>query len=174
MRRRTQAGKIERLGDVLGQALKKRKISLNLPLNRSLNPDEKRIAAAWATAVGARIAAHAIPDRLNRGTLFVKVSDSVWMQQLHFLKQDILGKINHPAAGITVANIHFSLGRMPDSPARGRIPATASHSLKARDRKMIEENTASIADPELRDILKKVMTREISRRRLMEAKKINR
>jgi hypothetical protein len=33
---------------------------------------------------------------------------------------------------------------------------------------MIEENTASIADPELRDILKKVMTREIARRRLRE------
>jgi hypothetical protein len=118
--------------------------------------------------VGARILAHARPEKLQRDTLFVRVSDSVWMQQLHFLKQDILGKINHLLDGKTVKNIHFSLGEVPP-PAAGSKPAPAdTRPLKARDRKMIEENTASIADPELRDILKKVMTREIARRRLRE------
>jgi hypothetical protein len=171
MRRRTRAGKIESLGDVLGKILKKRKISLNLPLNRSLNPEDKRITAAWNKAVGDRIAAHTNPDKLQRGTLFVKVSDSVWMQQLHFLKQDILGKIKQQLDGTAVQNIHFSLGKIPLPPAGHELPPEASYSLKARDRKMIDENTASIADPELRDILKKVMTREISRRRLREEKK---
>ncbi len=168
MRRRTHAGKIESLGDVLGKILKKRKIFLNLPLDRSLNPEDKRITAAWNKAVGARIVAHASPDKLQRGTLFVKVSDSVWMQQLHFLKQDILGKINPLPDGTTVKNIHFSLGKTPVSPTGDKLPPAASSSLKARDRKMIDENTAAIIDPELRDILKKVMTREITRRRLRE------
>jgi hypothetical protein len=171
MRRRTHAGKIESLGDVLGKILKKRKISLNLPLDRSLNPEDKRITAAWHKAVGARIAAHASPEKLQRGTLFVKVSDSVWMQQLHFLKQDILGKINPLPDGTAVKNIHFSLGKMPAPPAGNESPPVVPYSLKARDRKMIDENTASIADPELKDILQKVMTREITRRRLREEKK---
>ena len=161
MRRRTHAGKIESLGDILGKILKKRKISLNL--------EDKRLTEAWNKAVGDRISAHARPDNLQRDTLFVKVSDSVWMQQLHFLKQDILEKINQLLDGRTVKNIHFSLGNTPALPPGGdKLPGAASYSLKARDKKMIEENTASIADPELRDILKKVMTREITRRRLRE------
>lgn len=164
MRRRTHTGKIERLGDILGSVLKKRKLSLNL----SGDPEVKRLREAWDKAVGARILAHARPEKLQRDTLFVRVSDSVWMQQLHFLKQDILGKINHLLDGKTVKNIHFSLGEVPP-PAAGKEPVPAdTRPLKARDRKMIEENTASIADPELRDILKKVMTREIARRRLRE------
>lgn len=168
MRRRTQAGNIESLGDILGKVLKKRKISLNLSLNR----EDKRLTAAWNKAVGNRIAVHTRPDKLQRDTLFVKVSDSVWMQQLHFLKQDILGKINQLLEGKTVTNIHFSLGKTSPLPAtEDKLPGAARHSLKARDKRMIEENTASIADPELKDILKKVMTREISRRRLREEKK---
>jgi len=163
-RRRTHTAKIERLGDILGNVLKKRKLSLNL----SLDPEFKRLTAAWNKVVGDRIVAHTRPEKLQRDTLFVSVSDSVWMQQLHFLKQDILGKINQLLDGKTVKNIHFSLGVVPP-PAAGNKPAPDDiRPLKARDRKMIEENTAAIADPELRDIVKKVMTREIARRRLRE------
>lgn len=160
MRRRTHAGKIESLGDILGKILKKRKIPVHL--------EDKRLTAAWNKAVGVRIAAHTSLDKLQKDTLFVKVSDSVWMQQLHFLKQDILGKINQLLDEITVRSIHFSLGKMPVPPAGDKLPPAIVSSLKARDRKMIEENTASIEDPELREILKKVMTREIARRRLRE------
>ena len=166
-RRRTHTAKIERLGDILGNVLKKRKLSLNL----SLDPEFKRLTAAWNNVVGDRIVAHTRPEKLQRDTLFVSVSDSVWMQQLHFLKQDILGKINQLLDGKAVKNIHFSLGDVPP-PAAGNKPAPDDiRPLKARDRKMIEENAAAIADPELRDIVKKVMTREIARRRSREEKK---
>src|SRR5574340_236836 len=154
MRRRTHTGKIERLGDILGNVLKKRKLSLNL----ALDPEVRRLAAAWHQAVGERIAAHARPEKLQRDTLFVRVSDSVWMQQLHFLKQDILEKINQLLVGKEVKNIHFSLGDV-SPPAAAQGPTLAdTRPLKARDLKMIEENTASLTDPELRDILRNVMT----------------
>jgi hypothetical protein len=40
--------------------------------------------------------------------------------------------------------------------------------LKTRDKKMIEKSLAVIADKELQDILKRVMTKEITRRRMIE------
>ncbi|MDO8785420.1 MAG: DUF721 domain-containing protein, partial [Syntrophales bacterium] len=111
---------------------------------------------------------------LKGTTLFVKVSSSVWMQQLHFLKEEIIEKINQALGGTTIKNIFFSIGEIHSAPLKGeeKQPVSmASHLLKDRDRKMIEESIAFLPDQELREILKRVMTKEISQRRFMENQK---
>jgi hypothetical protein len=93
------------------------------------------------------------------------------MQQLHFMKQDILEKFNHLHQQEPVSNIFFTFGEITASAAIKEAPlfsADEMPALKARDKKMIEKSLAAIADEELRDILKRAMTKEISRRRLME------
>nr|MBF0223356.1 DUF721 domain-containing protein [Desulfobulbaceae bacterium] len=47
----------------------------------------------WDIVLG-ELASHAQPDIIRDNTLWVKVSDSVWMQQLQFEKQTIIEQIN--------------------------------------------------------------------------------
>jgi hypothetical protein len=48
--------------------------------------------------------------------------------------------------------------------------AAGKYLLTQRDKKMITRCTTSLADPELAEILKRVMEKEITRRRILEAK----
>lgn len=166
MRKRTHYTKLQRLEDVLQATLKRRKIFLNF--------EDKHFIPIWNKAVGPRIAAQSRPGNLKGETLFVKVSSSVWMQQLHFLKGEIIEKINQSLGGGKIKNIYFSIGEIPSPPLKGgeELPfLMEKHFLKNRDRKLIEESIASLPDQELREILKRVMTKEISRRRFMENQK---
>lgn len=162
MRKRTRPGKLQRLGDVLEKVLKKQAVPL--PCR------DQELIKTWRQAVGPQVAAQTFPDRLRRETLYVRVSTSVWMHQLQFMKQDILPRINALLKAREVKSLHFSLGEIPPLPTSpGDAPPERAVRLKARDRKMIEESTARLRDPELRDIFRRVMVKEISRRRLKES-----
>ena len=62
--------------------------------------------------VGAVIARNAQPEKIRNGTLFVKVSSPVWMQQLQFMKEMIASKLNQRLKGEIVKNIFFMVGRI--------------------------------------------------------------
>ncbi len=166
MRRRAALKKPEPLGQVLQKALKKRKVPIDL--------EERRILSFWDRSVGPQIAAQTCPSHLKGKTLFVTVSTSVWMQQLSFLKPDIIGKFNALAQRAVIGNIFFSLGRITRPSAEPpELPPFPEGSpvLKQRDRQMIAECTESIADEELRAILQRVMTKELTHRRIVEVGK---
>ncbi|MEN6469205.1 MAG: DciA family protein, partial [Smithella sp.] len=111
------------------------------------------------------------PDGWREGTLFVKTTSSVWVQQLHFMKEDIRQKINDLSRKQTVKEIMFTVGYNP-APENAGQSATGAPKivLRERDKKMIAECTGALADQELAEIVKRVMKMEISRRRLREAK----
>jgi hypothetical protein len=68
-----------------------------------------------------------------------------------------------------IKDIYFSLGVIPKNEENFTFPE--QHSLNERDSKMIRESVASVSDKELSDILKRVMTKEIIRRRMKEKQK---
>ena len=83
--------------------------------NIFFDSEEQRLLEVWQKAVGPQISVQTRPDRLKRNTLFVKVSSSVWMQQLHILKQEIIEKINQLLGKELIKNIHFSIGDIPST-----------------------------------------------------------
>lgn len=165
MRRRTQAKKLQHLGDILQLAMKRRGIALNL--------ESQRIARAWDNAVGARIAAQTRPDQIRRDVLFVRVSSSVWMQQLHFLKREIIEKVNRTLGEEVIGNLYFTIGDVsPRRPSRAETaPTPQVQPLREREKKMVEKWVSSVADAELRDILTRMMTSAITRRMLLKDRK---
>ena len=163
MRKRYQSAKLQQIGDILQRALKKRQIPLQI--------DDRRLREAWVQAVGPRIAAQTQPDAIKRTVLFVKVANSVWMQQLHFMKREILEKFNHLRPDNPVKDIFFAIGKVTVPVTEKKdlfFIADQTPALKTRDKKMIEKSLAAIADQELQDVLKRVMTKEITRRRSIE------
>jgi predicted nucleic acid-binding Zn ribbon protein len=161
MRKRARLKPLQPIGDILLTVLKKRGMAAKL--------EENALCKFWPRAVGAQIASQTQPDALRAGTLFVRTTSSIWVQQLHFLKEDIRGKLNGLAGTTAVKDIIFTVGHIPAPlAARTQTLAEARTFLKERDRKMIDLSTRDLADRELADILKRVMEKEISRRRRME------
>ncbi|MCE5264976.1 MAG: DUF721 domain-containing protein [Deltaproteobacteria bacterium] len=165
MRRRAAQPKPEIIGEILRKVLKKR----NIPHDST----DRRLIDLWARAVGPQIAARTRPEAVKRGTLHVRVSSPVWMHQLQFLKEEICGKINELSGNVEIQGLYLSIGEIPSAhPALDRTTAASPPApLRKRDREMMRESLATIADPELREILGRVMSKEISRRREREKHK---
>ncbi len=161
MRRRRSAKAPQPLGDILYAALKRRGLAEGLEVHT--------LRKLWPVAVGPRIAAQTRPDSLRSGRLFVRVTSSVWVQQLHFLKEEILEKFNTLAGNKAIREIIFTIGHVPTAAGVGaQMPNLPE--LNQRDKKMIEDSTKSLADRELAEILRRVMEKEIRRRRRLEAR----
>lgn len=161
MNKRYSQKRLQSIGDILFSVLKRRGLGTKL--------EENKLFKLWPQAVGTKIAAQTKPESLRAGTLFVRTTSSVWVQQLHFMKEDIRRSINELAGKTPVQDIHFTVGYSPEHSASPNFTQEAGkHVLKERDKKMIDECTAKLADRELADILKRVMRKEIIRRRLSE------
>jgi hypothetical protein len=163
MRKKNSHVRLQSIGEILFSALKRRGMAAKL--------EENALLKLWPQAVGRQIALQTQPDNLRNGTLFVKTISSVWVQQLHFMKDDIRRKLNELAGKDAIKEIRFSVGyEMSNTRAKtekeNKSPKTIL--LKDRDKKMIAECTASLADPELAAIFKSVMQTEISRRRWIQ------
>jgi predicted nucleic acid-binding Zn ribbon protein len=158
MRRRYTKRQLQPIGDILFAVLKKRGMAARL--------EENNLARLWPKAVGEKIAAQTQPDGWRDGTLFVRAPSSVWVQQLHFMKEEIRQKMNELAGKQAVREIHFTVGYNPAAKNKMNPAGSQKNVLMERDKKMIAECTESLADRELAAIIKRVMKAEISRRRI--------
>jgi predicted nucleic acid-binding Zn ribbon protein len=149
---------IDRVGEVLGNSLKRLDLSYRL--------SEYGVWPVWDEVVGKTIAVNAQPEKIRNGTLFVKVTSSVWMQQLQFMKEMIAEKLNHRLNREIVKNIFFVVGRI-DSSGAAETVATASKPAVGEEPKIDPKFLESVSDPELRQAFKKLL-KSYSRRRGQE------
>lgn len=159
MRRRKGSSAPRLLGDILPETLRKK--SIHLPMKDRLLID------AWNRAVGPQIGAKAQPDRLRDDVLYVRVSTSVWMHELQFMKQDIIARLNEVLGSAAVSQIRFFIGEV-DAPAAKPAAQTVSFAaatLQADEKAYIDNTLAGVSDPELKEILQKTMSRSILRGR---------
>jgi hypothetical protein len=143
----------ESVGDVLEQSLKRLDLAARL--------DDYAVWPIWNDVVGKVIARNAQPEKIRNGTLFVKVSSPVWMQQLQFMKDMIAEKLNHRLKGETVKNIFFMVGRIEASVEVTEEPKDVAENLEAP---LNEDFLQSIADPEMRAAFRKLL-KSYSRRK---------
>ncbi len=129
---------MERASKVLGK--------LNLP-EGTVTP-EAVVCAAWAGAVGRKIAVHSRAVRLVRSHLIVEVEDAIWQRQLFVLRQQIQRKIVESVGAGIVEDIEFRVA----PPRLG--PIRAQHSTARTD------EADGIADPVLRNIYRAARKRE--------------
>jgi predicted nucleic acid-binding Zn ribbon protein len=110
------------------------------------SPEYLMLCTLWRETVGASIAAHTSPAAVYRNCLTVHVSSSVWMQQLHFMRETILAKLNRGLAASPLAGLRFKIGPVPGLNEEDE----ALPPLDAAGRRSVEVAAAGIADPELR------------------------
>ena len=111
--------------------------------------EENALMKLWPKAVGPQIASKTQPDCLRNGTLFVKTISSVRVQQLHFIKEEIRSKLNELSGKSAIKEIRFLVGHtLVQEKAKDDVSSTKKTMLKKRDKEMIAECTAALADSE--------------------------
>ena len=90
------------IGSVLRDMLKKSRLETDTSLIR--------VWDIWQEAVGEVIAANTRPAAFKETLLIVNATSSSWLQQLRFLKPEILQKVNHVLGNASVKDIKFKVG----------------------------------------------------------------
>jgi predicted nucleic acid-binding Zn ribbon protein len=71
-----------------------------------------RICELWEDIVGAAIANNAQPVGYQKRLILINVTSSVWIQQLQFIKGDILSRMREAAGDVLVDDIKFKVGSL--------------------------------------------------------------
>ena len=74
---------------------------------------ESRLQQEWSHIVGSQLAAHTWPDTVKFKKLFLLAENSVWLQQLMFLKPALLEKIHSRVNGSLISDIVLRVGEIP-------------------------------------------------------------
>jgi len=121
----------------------------------------------WAKAVGDTIAQQAQPAFMRGGVLFVKCASSAWMQQLQFMKGQICEQLNQLLGKGVIKDIRFQMG-MIDCPSQGEPLAKDQEvALDDAEQARIDEALRPLADPEMRDIARRIMVKEASAKKTL-------
>ena len=111
---------------------------------------EELACAAWAPAVGKKVAAHTRAAKLVRNKLVVEVEDATWQRQLFSLRYQILRNLVKGIGPEIVEDLEFKI--VP----RRREPIRATTSMPLFD------EADAIEDPVLRDIYRAARKRSLA------------
>lgn len=124
------------------------------PLGRRLA--EVRVWQVWEKGVGERIARVAHPLSMRDGILTVGVTNAPWLQQLRFLKGEIIARLNGVLGDETIRDIFFKSGGVPRGGEATSSPPPP-RKLSEGELREIDERVSAIRDPELARILSSLL-----------------
>ncbi len=100
---RIQERPAKQVGDLLPPILKK--------LRMEKRQGEAEILRVWRHLIDPTITAHAQPTGINKGTLFVAVDSSVWLDEiLRYRRKEILDRLQHSFGRELIQRISFRVG----------------------------------------------------------------
>lgn len=122
---------------------------------------ELRLQRRWWDIVGEPMASHTWPVQIRFKKLYLIVRNSVWLQQLTFLKPALLAKLQAESGTGSVTDIAFRVGEIPGETEAS--PASLATDLEsAQSEKSWAElvsQTTMIQDPAIRERLREVISR---------------
>jgi len=126
---------------------------------------EGAIWQVWQTAVGPQIAARARPAAIRNGVLTVVVESAPWLQQLNFLKSEILSKLNAALGEQLVKDIFLKAGTIRnESTTAPTLWKPKERQLTQDEKSLIAQATDELNDQELRTTLAGLFSRHLTSR----------
>ncbi len=137
--------KIIRIDSLFAELFKKRQWDKRLGLHA--------VFLDWPQVVGPEIAERTEPQVIRGTVLWIAVSDSVWMQQLHLQKQALLEQINANVRGSEkISDIRFQINAALGEEkveVDNQLPDALVQSVDPEAQKSFELLIAAIGDAEL-------------------------
>ncbi len=152
---------LEPLAPLLTQTLERRGLGRVVLLSR--------LQQHWTEIVGPQLAKVAKPEGVRSHVLFISVVDAVWLQQLKFYQSQVLQNMRRALGDIPIYRLHCTLAApaRPASPSEARRSGTQSSEarsaaaeraplpLTTEEERQVITGTDSIADPELRELVRR-------------------
>jgi hypothetical protein len=121
---------------------------------------ELRIQQQWPALVGEPIGSHTWPTQIRFHKLYLLVENSVWLQQLTFLKPALLAKLNAEAGSAFLTDIVLRVGEIPAQNTEPSPTPTAPQKTAASDKELAEfaSHASAIQDPGIRQRFREVIS----------------
>lgn len=116
----------------------------------------------WNETVGPQIARRAQPSAIRNGVLTVVVSSAPWLQQLNFMKAELLDKLNRAIGEEMVKEIYLKAGSVKEAAAPSPVQPIKRRVVTPEEKDRIARATAELEDPELRNALTALFSTHIS------------
>lgn len=149
---------MEKIGIILKDTLKKSGLEKKLM--------QFQIFLNYEKLVGESIAKVSRPVFFRNDTIFIGVENPIWSQQLHFLKREIIEKLNSVFSEPLVRDIKFQIcsfeclnQELPTGTKRDKIVELPDKTVK-----MIYNISSEIQDPELRRKFSELMIKDFKYR----------
>ena len=124
----------------------------------------------WQELVGSRIAKHSQPEFIKDGVLQVRVENSVWLNHLLFLREELRQKLNRKLSPQEIKEIRFRQGpldldpplpstRVEEVPQPPQTPTQPLIPLSPEQQRLLE----TIPDSELRRSLETLLRKQLER-----------
>jgi hypothetical protein len=143
--------KLEPLAPLLAQTLERRGLGRVVLLSR--------LQQHWSEIVGPPLAKVSQPEGVRSRVLFISVADAVWLQQLKFYQSQVLQNMRRVLGDLPIHRLHCTLGaparRSRRWEAKPAETEPASLPLTAEEERQVITGTDDIADPELRELVKR-------------------
>ena len=145
------------LPDILSRFLKTHGMAIHML--------EFRLQQHWPEIVGEHVARHTWPDSVRHRKLYLVAENSVWLQQLLFLKPELLATINGAADGEALTDIVLRVGTVPapvvcEGPSPHPAPSgQQEEDVNGEARAEIEATVQAVADPDLQTRLKTLFSK---------------
>ncbi len=131
---------------------------------------EYNLRHRWKEIVGAGIAAHTIPARIQQRRLYLWVDSTNWLDQLTLLKPILIQKINSHLNQQFFKSIILQPGQPPEPrvlfPEEDQVsdhPFTPTAAEPSPDLELcIQEYLKPVWDPSLKEVLRRVMIRSLT------------
>lgn len=146
---------MQRISSILPRIIKTFGLESNLQL--------RKLSNSWVQIVGDTIALHSSPERLRQEILYVAVDSPIWMQQLSFFKKELIEKVNRETGKKLISDIRFIVGDVKIPESTIDIRQSTVKLLTPEDMEEIEQSVAAINDHEIKESVKKAITKALQK-----------
>jgi hypothetical protein len=129
----------------------------------------------WEEIVGAEIAKHSCPTKIEYGIIIVTVANSAWCHHLSMMKQTIITKINEFIGEKLINDIRFAAGsikncRYEEEAKEERLPDIRTAKLDNTEINAVEEIVNISKNTELRIKLARIIKKDLSLKKVKRKK----
>lgn len=111
---------------------------------------------SWDTIVGEKIAARSEPAYVQNKTLWISVSDSIWMQHLQSMKPELLRKVREFMPDLEIIDIRWNVQTAGPPKPPSRAGKKKPHPPDPAQEKAFEQIASTVENEDCRSALCKL------------------
>jgi hypothetical protein len=118
--------------------------------------------AQWHHLFSKPLSYHILPFRFSQGELILNVDSHVWLQELNFLKRDIVKKLSPYGVRTVRLRIGKTQSKTGNRLRNGGVKSTTYRELTSTELSYIEATVSSLPDEQLRRTVRTILEKAIA------------